>query len=300
MTKTAANPQMNDKQSAPRPIVVGVDGSMKNAAALTWAAAEAERARLPLQLLMVSEKQNPEQPPYSPVPPSGPVDYAYRVLDRQATKLMQSHPDLEVTTDVRVDDPRGGLVTASKHAEMVVVGKRGLGAFKRMMLGSTSIEVAGRSMVPVIVVPNSWHVSPDDRSVILVGIDIDRDCNALLDFAFRRAEELRAPLLALHSWDIHPSVGLSADDRAAWGKDVQRSVATTIAPWQRRHPEVHALAAQRHAHAAQGLLDAAADAQLLVLGRHMTVHPHLGLGIGSVARTVMHYAKVPVAVIPTS
>ena len=44
-----------------------------------------------------------------------------------------------------------------------------------------------------------------------------------------------APLLALHSWDIHPSVGLSADDRAAWGKDVQRSVATTIAPWQRRH-----------------------------------------------------------------
>lgn len=283
------------------PVVVGVDGSAKNSSAVAWAAAEAERAHHPLQLLMVADKQDREPPPYAvnPLPP-GPVDRAYGIVDGRATQIRRSHPGVTVTTDVLIDDPRRGLVAAAKHAHMIVVGKRGLGRFKRVMLGSTSIELAGRSTAPVVVVPSSWRPEDDAGRSILVGIDTDRDCTALLEFAFQRAAELEAPLVVLHVWDSHPSTALLPEERDAWSQKVEETVAKVIGPCTRKYPDVEARPAQSQGHAAQGLLDAAEHAQLLILGRHAEPHPHLGLGIGSIARTVMHYAQLPVAVVPSS
>lgn len=302
MARTATTSgKTGDAGQADRPIVVGVDGSPKNRAAVSWAIAEAERTNKSLQLLTVADKQDIEPPPYAVTPlPPGPVDRAYGSLESRATTIRRAHPDLDVTTDVLIDDARRGLVVASKHAQMMVVGQRGLGRFKRMMLGSTSIELAGRSAVPVVVVPGSWKADDAQGRPVVVGIDIDRDCNALLEFAFRRAGELQVPLIAVHVWDAHPSVTLTSADRQAWAEEVEKVVATLIAICERTFPDVEALAAQRRGHPAQGLLESVENAQLLVLGRHEEARPHLGLGIGSVARTVLHYAKLPVAVVPTS
>lgn len=289
-------------KSAAQPVLVGVDGSAQNRAAIAWAAAEAARASAPLKLLMVAEHLDASQPPYSSIPlPIQPVDNAYGVLDGRASGIRQQFPNLDIQTDVQVGDSRKTLVSAARRgARMVVVGKRGLGAIKRMMLGSTSIEVSGRAAAPVVVVPNRWKADADDKRSILVGIDLRKDSDDALGFAFERANELHVPLVALHVWDTHPSVVVTDDDRAAWGGEAKQAVAAAIAPWQRKYPRVEALAAQRHAHPAQGLLDAAEHAQLLVLGRHTTGRSPLGLGVGSVARTVLHHADVPVAVVPSS
>ena len=46
------------------------------------------------------------------------------------------------------------------HPRMLVVGRRGLKTFGRALLGSTSVALAGRSPVPVVVVPDDWCRRP--------------------------------------------------------------------------------------------------------------------------------------------
>jgi nucleotide-binding universal stress UspA family protein len=57
---------------------------------------------------------------------------------------------------------------------------------------------------------------------------------------------------------------------------------------------------QVEGHPAEVLLDAAARAQLLVLGRTSSERRLTGLPIGSVTRAVLHYSDIPVAVVPST
>ena len=45
------------------------------------------------------------------------------------------------------------LISAADDADLVVVGSRGGGGFARLMLGSTSNQVASHAAAPVVVVP---------------------------------------------------------------------------------------------------------------------------------------------------
>jgi nucleotide-binding universal stress UspA family protein len=49
--------------------------------------------------------------------------------------------------------------------------------------------------------------------------------------------------------------------------------------------------------AAQALVEASAQASLMVVGAHHR-HGHLGMALGRVNHAVLHYAGCPVAVIP--
>jgi nucleotide-binding universal stress UspA family protein len=121
----------------------------------------------------------------------------------------------------------------------------------------------------------------------------------LLEFAFTRAHELGVPMVVLHVWDTHPAVVPTADDLKRWGNDARAAVESAIAPWTDKFPDVEALALAVHARPAEGLLEEAERAQLLILGRHSRGHAPAGLGLRSLTRTVMHFAQLPVAVVPT-
>ena len=222
------------------------------------------------------------------------------VLDGTAANVRRTHPDVHVDTAVRVDDPVRGLVAEAQGATMLVVGKRGLGAFKRVTVGSTSIALAGRSPAPTVIVPDTWDPTDNDGESILVGLDINQESNELLGFGFARAAELGIPLVVMHVWDTHPAVVPGDDDLKRWGDEARAAVEAAIAPWREKFPDVQALAAQRHAHHAQGLLDAGDHAQLVVLGRHAVGHSPLGLPLRSTTRTVLHFCERPVAVVPTA
>lgn len=284
-----------------QPLVVGFDGSAASRTAVEWAATEAARSHAPLKIVMVVEENETRVPPYtSPLEPVNLIDHAYGLLDAQVRQLDRSHRDVEVLTDVVVEDSRKGLLRAARQASLVVVGARGIGAFKRMMLGSTSIELAGRAPVPVIVVPTGWTPGRPGRDTVLVGVDIRSDSDPQLGFGFEHAAELGLPLVALHVWDTHASIVVTDEERRRWGGEAERAVAASLALWRGKYPQVEARAAERHAHPAEGLLDAAERAELLVLGRHSRGRSPLGLGIGSVSRTVLHYATLPVAIVPTA
>ena len=49
------------------------------------------------------------------------------------------------------------LIEASKDADLLVIGSRGVGGFTRLMLGSVSSRVAHHAHCPVAVVPAGQH-----------------------------------------------------------------------------------------------------------------------------------------------
>jgi len=292
--------KQSDSTAGQRPIVAGVDGSTNNLAATAWAVAEGDRSGLPVKLLMVTERAESRTPGFAKDPHYfNYVDHAYGTLDHIARQAGREHPDVEVTTDVVVDDALAGLTDESAKAAMMVVGKRGIGAIERMTLGSISIALSGRSAVPTVVVPDTWNADAHRAESILVGLDIHHDADALLEFAFTRAQELGVPLVVLHVWDTHPAVVPTADDLKRWGGDARAAVESAIAPWREKFPDVEALALAVHARPAEGLLEEAERAQLLVLGRHSKGDSPAGLGLRSLTRTVMHFAQLPIAVVPT-
>ena len=65
--------------------------------------------------------------------------------------LREEFPNVEVEVRIVRGRPENAIVDASKGAGLVVVGSRGRGGFKGLMLGSTSKHVLRESHAPVIV-----------------------------------------------------------------------------------------------------------------------------------------------------
>lgn len=121
-----------------RPIVVGVDGSGPSTAAVSWAAAEADRLRAELHLVIAGDPAR--------------AGYAEETVRAVAAKCRHDSPDLTVTEEVVVDHPVHALVHRSTEAQMIAVGSRGRSGFVNALLGSVSVPVAAQSSCPVVVV----------------------------------------------------------------------------------------------------------------------------------------------------
>jgi nucleotide-binding universal stress UspA family protein len=143
-----------------RPVVVGVDGSPAAAAALEYAADVAARASAPLVVLAAWQMAAAEtwEAAYwiSVEPGSEPGEAARRaageVADEAAARARDRHPGLVARPQV-VDGPAGrALSEASSAAGLLVVGARGRGGFKGLLLGSVSHAVIHGSSCPVAVV----------------------------------------------------------------------------------------------------------------------------------------------------
>jgi nucleotide-binding universal stress UspA family protein len=76
-----------------------------------------------------------------------------RKLEQIAREIGQQHPELTVEHHVYVGRPATILTTASRTADLVVVGSRGIGGFRGLLLGSVSQAVLHDSGSPVLVVP---------------------------------------------------------------------------------------------------------------------------------------------------
>ena len=136
-------------------IVVGVDGSDTAVRALEWAL---EEGRLHGPSVEVVHAWSV---PYGPVAPS--VSFAFdstplevaarRTLDDAVDSIDTGGLSAPLTWTVAIGSSSGALLEAAAHADLVVVGSRGLGGFKGLLLGSTSHQVAQHSTCPVVVVP---------------------------------------------------------------------------------------------------------------------------------------------------
>jgi nucleotide-binding universal stress UspA family protein len=74
------------------------------------------------------------------------------VVDRVVDIAGPPPAGVELVRRVVRESPGRALIEASADADLVVVGSRGRGGFKGLLLGSTSSEVAAHCQVPVAVI----------------------------------------------------------------------------------------------------------------------------------------------------
>lgn len=181
---------------------------------------------------------------------------------------------------------------------MVVVGKRGLGGFARLIVGSTSIAIAGRAKVPVAIVPDDWEQENHKNWPVILGIDPYRHEHNPIHLAFGRARRLGVRLVAVHGWE--PPAAYSWDPAATTEREQEANAEfdKVLDAWRERFDDVEVESVHSHSHPAMAVLDAAEQAQLVVLGRHADGKLG-GFAFGSVTRAVLHYSKCPVMVVPS-
>lgn len=284
---------MNENSERPA-VVVGVDGSERNQAAVEYAAAEAAESGRPLSLVTVIDVQGP-------VTAGQATDHYEATLSEIRDRVLARTDSLSVRTEVKKGHPVDKLLATTADEDVLVVGKRGLGAVKRLLIGSTSVRCAGQTNVPLIVVPSEWE--PDERVTgpVVAGIDPEHAHDAALRFAFERAQRSGVAVRVVYAVDMELVlvVGAGAVSSASVRDWEGRSVAVleqAIKPLREEFPEVEVDIVHERAHAATVLLEQSTDAQLVVVGRR-----HRGpgsWGLGSVAREVLHEAELPVAVVP--
>ncbi|MEU8801098.1 universal stress protein [Spirillospora sp. NPDC048819] len=135
----------------PGRVVVGVDGSPASRAALAMAFAEAE-----LHDSSVHAVAAWESVPVKGLPPladeAGIRKAARERLDQLMLPMRELHPGVEVRAEVVLGPPRGVLLDASQGARLLVVGSRGLGGFRGLLLGSVSHALVQHATCPVAVV----------------------------------------------------------------------------------------------------------------------------------------------------
>ena len=138
------------------PIVVGHDGSAFADQALRWALELAHRAHMPVTIVRawtMRTAPKPKTQEFGYVPPASDFADAVRErLDEQTRDLLAQYPDVEVSFIVERGQPATVVVEASQGASLLVVGPRGLGGFKGLLLGSVSEHAVGTAPCPVVVV----------------------------------------------------------------------------------------------------------------------------------------------------
>jgi nucleotide-binding universal stress UspA family protein len=133
----------------PLRVVVGVDGSDLSRAALQRAALEAVAHDARLDVVHAWNFLDQEGPKFDPH--YGETEARERIDAFVTEVLGEDRP--EHTTLVMINDhPAPAMVDAAKGAFMVVVGARGLGGFRGLMLGSVSRHVVQEAPCPVLVV----------------------------------------------------------------------------------------------------------------------------------------------------
>jgi nucleotide-binding universal stress UspA family protein len=141
-------------------IVVGIDGSDHSRKALEWAAREAGMRHVPLTVLAVHQAVTGSFGHVVNYP--GDEDLTKKVGDaaRQETdNVLGAIEDAARPETVNVVSRNGlpaeEILQAAADADMVVVGSRGAGGFKQLLMGSVSSQVTHHAHCPVVVIPLS-------------------------------------------------------------------------------------------------------------------------------------------------
>ncbi len=136
-------------------IVVGVDGSQGAAYALDFAIKEAAIRGAKLRLISAWE-----------IPPSVLasvvaskefyeefLENAVSVVREAAARVAELEPALEHEEIVVEGQAAKALLANAEGAELLVVGRRGHGSFREMLLGSISRQVVVHAKCPLVIVP---------------------------------------------------------------------------------------------------------------------------------------------------
>ncbi|QYC41160.1 Universal stress protein [Nonomuraea coxensis DSM 45129] len=270
-----------------RPVVVAVDGSAPAAAAVEWAAADAQQRGLALRIVHVCERRPPEQ---------GGLEPCEETLAVARDRALALTRDVEVDAALLTGNVVEALLAESASAESMVLGSRGLGGFAGMLLGSVGMGVAGHAAGPVVIVRRT---SPVRHGRVVVGDDGSEQAAAAVAYAIEQARARRVTLHVVCAWQtpVYSPYAAAYETLTQEGYEyVARAAAARAAAWRDGHPDVPITDAQVHGHPVNALIEAGGAADLVVVGSR-------GRGgfasavLGSVGHAVLHRLTCPVAVV---
>jgi nucleotide-binding universal stress UspA family protein len=281
------------------PIVVGVDGSQPALAATRWASEEATRRHAPLQLWHAARWPEGHHLADTPVPDQSEREFltaAHRRLDEALAVARDSEDTIDATMEIRAQSPVDMLVEASASARLVVLGSRGLGGFKGLLLGSTAIGVTARAFGPVVVVRE--HQTSQTGPVV-VGLDNSATDDAILVFGFDAAASRGTNLVAVHAW-YEDAVPYAREpfliDWALIRHTTREAAKERMAPLRTKYPQVTVDLKLPRSLTARELVERSESAQLVVVGSRGRGGV-AGLLLGSTSQTLIRHAGCPVAVV---
>ncbi len=284
-------------------IVVGVDGSEFSTRALQWAHAEAHLHDWPLTAVLAwghldQHHADPDQG-FDPAYTSHDARVALEAYVERALG-----PELATSVRQRIvcDLPARALLENAATASLLVVGARGRGGFKGLLLGSVSLQLLHHAPCPIAVLRPSRDPSEESDTMerIICGIDGSETAHNALRWAVEEARLRGATLEVVHAWQV-PYVGgypyVPAFDPGDFEETARATVAAALEDIDvsgLAHPVEQLVPMDG---AAQAILAAAKGADLVVLGSRGR-GGFKGLLLGSVNQQVTQHAECPVVIVP--
>jgi nucleotide-binding universal stress UspA family protein len=292
-----------DAQNARRTVVVGVDGSESALRAVRWGAAEAARRQAPLRLVTASGRMGPG------IPAQLGLKGSYRdiLLGHARGELVDASEvaqgegfAIEVQTELVVGSPIQVLTAEADHAQLVMIGDRGLTQLEGLLVGSVAIGLSAHASCPVVVVRGDERDPSETASLpVVVGVDGSVTSDAATGFAMEAAAARSVPLVAVHTWSdmvCDPAMAAVMVDWDAVESGERQVLSERVGVWAEKFPGVPVELLVTRDQPAHSLLAQAARAQLLVVGSRG--HGQLAaMVLGSVSNAVLHRAPCPVAII---
>ncbi|WP_238012317.1 universal stress protein [Dactylosporangium sp. AC04546] len=279
------------------PVVVGVDGSAPSLVATRWAAAEAARRRVPLDVVLAYHWRVP----WSAFAPGTELAHtAQQLADAQAEGFGKEASAASYGVDVRVaatlGQPAETLLAAAASAGLLVVGTRGRRTTTGTVLGSVSQQVATHATCPVAVVRGRANPA----GPVLVGFDGSGPAGQALELGFQEAAERGCDVSVVRAVDASvgpPAIGAppllydAAEVRRVLFEEAVAQVAAAAAG----HPgvawEFHGVTGD----AIGALARRSRQARLVVVGNRGH-GGFAGLLLGSVSLRLLHRADCPVLI----
>jgi nucleotide-binding universal stress UspA family protein len=132
-------------------IVVGIDGSSESARALDWAITQARQSGAVLDI--VTAWMFPMAIGYAFTTTVGEVrQKALDLLDEAISHVAEVAPNVVVRSEANEQPAGPALVTASKGANLLIVGSRGMGGFEELLVGSVGHYCMRRATCSVVIV----------------------------------------------------------------------------------------------------------------------------------------------------
>jgi nucleotide-binding universal stress UspA family protein len=140
-------------------IVVGVDGSDGAREALRFALQEARLRAAGVRIVAARSAPDAGNGGESVPPDRELVDRLGRDPRRTVERALEAAgdfaDDIQVETLIREGAPAPVLLEEAQDADLLVVGTRGLGGFRGLLLGSVSQQCAHHAPCPLVIVPHA-------------------------------------------------------------------------------------------------------------------------------------------------
>ena len=256
----------------PSSVVVGTDGSTAALDAVRWAVREASARRVPLRIVHVAPRHDPD-PVFGA--PDVDRDYGNAALLAAAAAAAEEPNSPVVEPVYRQGTPESVLRHEAVSASLLVVGSVGIGMLGSLVLGSTAAELAATAPCPVAIIKSyRTAVSTDEHNAlpvvaVLAGTDdVWEEWDSIVAAATAEARIRRTSMI------------IASSDEAG---DTDGGLERRITRWQAQTPDVRIDSISQDGALATLAVSLSKAAQLTVVGP--PEHDRLPL-LGITGRTV--------------